>query len=88
MKTKNQEMSNQKEITIHCGKRTNSFEELKSLCEKHSNELKHQLDIPAQSKVTVVFWTESISELICIGTFEKDSSGEVVYKLDYSQTTL
>ena len=88
MKTKNQEMSNQKEITIHCGKKRNSFEVLKSLCEKHSNELKHQIDIPDQSPITVIFLTEDFPELICIGTFEKNSSGEVVYKLDYSQTTL
>lgn len=33
-------ISNKQELTIHCGKAPNSFEELKALCEQHANELK------------------------------------------------
>lgn len=81
-------ISNKQELTIHCGKTTNSFEELKALSEQHANELKLQLNIAAHEKATVTFWTEDFPELICIGTFEKDDSGETIFILDFSESTL
>ena len=81
-------ISNKQELTIHCGKTTNSFEELKALCEQHANELKLQLNISAHEKTIVTFWTEDFPELICIGTLEKDDSGETIFILDFSESTL
>lgn len=81
-------ISNKQELTIHCGKTTNSFEELKALCEQHANELKLQLNISAHEKTIVTFWTEDFPELICIGTFEKDDSGKTIFILDFSESTL
>lgn len=81
-------ISNKQELTIHCGKTMNSFEELKALCEQHANQLKLQLNISAHEKTIVTFWTEDVPELICIGTFEKDNSGETIFILDFSESTL
>lgn len=79
---------NEQELTIHCGKTTNSFEELRSLCEQHSNELKLQLNISAHEKVIVKFWTEDFPELICFGTFKKNDLGKTTFTLDFSESTL
>ena len=80
-------MLNKQELTIHCGKTTNSFEELKSLCEQQSNELKLRLNIPAHEKIIATFWTEDFPELICIGTFEKNELGDIIFTLDFSEST-
>lgn len=79
---------NKQELTIHCGKTTNSFEELKFICEQHSNELKHQLNVPAHEKIIVTFWTEDFPELICVGTFERNGLEEIIFTLDFSESTL
>lgn len=80
--------SNQQNLAIHCGKATDSFEKLKSICEKQANELKNKMDFSVQSEIVVPFWTEDFPELICTGTFYKNSLGEVVYELDFSESTL
>ena len=48
----------QEELSIKCGKVSDNFEDLKSICKKRSEDLKSQLNIPSQSTVTVTFWTE------------------------------
>lgn len=80
--------SNQQSLAIHCGKTTDSFEKLKSICEKQANELKTKMDFSVQSEIVVPFWTEDFPELICTGTFHKNSLGEIVYELDFSESTL
>lgn len=80
--------SNQQELAIHCGKTTDSIEKLQSICEKRANELKPQIDFSSQSEIIVPFWTEDFPELICTGTFSKNNLGEIVCKLDFSESTL
>ncbi len=75
-------------LSIKCGKTTNSFEDLRTLCEKEAGELLKTMDFPFQSTISVAFWTTDIPELICIGTFFKEESGRISYDLDFSQTTL
>lgn len=60
--------SNQ-ELSIKCGKTTNSFEELKLLCKKEADKLLKTIDVSSQSTISVAFWTVDIPELICIGNF-------------------
>ena len=79
--------SNQ-ELSIKCGKTTNSFEELKLLCKKEADKLLKTIDVSSQSTISVAFWTVDIPELICIGNFSKEKDGGVRYDLDFSQTTL
>uniref|UniRef100_A0AB33JFG1 Uncharacterized protein n=1 Tax=Prevotella sp. GTC17260 TaxID=3236796 RepID=A0AB33JFG1_9BACT len=75
-------------LSIKCGKTTNSFEELKTLCEKEADKLLKTMDFSIQSTISATFWTKDIPELICVGTFLKKESGEISYDLDFSQTTL
>lgn len=79
---------NQQELAIHCGKTTDSFEKLKSICEKQANELKTKITFATQSKIIVPFWTKDFLELICTGVFSKNNLGEIVYELDFSESTL
>lgn len=46
------------------------------------------MDFSVQSEIVVPFWTEDFPELICTGTFHKNSLGEIVYELDFSESTL
>ena len=75
-------------INVICGKNTDSFESLKAMCVEKSKELKSQIEIPIESSVEIAFWTDGIPELICNGDFRRNENGEVVYELDFSQTTL
>lgn len=79
---------NQENLAIHCGKTTDSYKKLESICEAKANEIKGKLDFSTQSEIEISFWTENFPELICVGTFSKNNLGEVVFELDYSQTTL
>ena len=79
---------NQQELAIHCGKTTDSFEKLKSICEKQADKLKTKITFSTQSEIVIPFWTKDFPELICTGIFSKNSLGEVVYKLDFSESTL
>ena len=76
------------ELSIKCGKVSDSLEVLKSICMEKSEELKAQINETNQSEVTVVFWTEDFPELICVAKFKKDNNGKVVYELDFSESTL
>lgn len=80
-------MKTNQQLSVHCGKANDSFEHLKMLCEQEAQKLK--IDIPVGETVQVPFWTASIpSEVIGVGFFRKDEQGNIVYKLDFSETTL
>lgn len=79
---------NQQELAVHCGKTTDSIEKLRSLCEEQADELKTKLTFSTQSEIAVAFWTKDFPELICSGIFRKNSHGEIVYELDFSESTL
>ena len=76
------------ELSIKCGKVTDSFEGLKSICLEKSEELKTKVELSNQSATTVTFWTEDFPELICVARFKKDDKGNIVYELDFSESTL
>lgn len=76
------------ELSIKCGKVSDSLEVLKSICMEKSEELKAQMKETNQSEVTVAFWTEDYPELICVAKFKKDNNGNIVYELDFSESTL
>lgn len=78
----------QEEIKVRCGKESDSLETLMELCNNKAEELKKTIDLQEQDEVTVSFWTEDFPELICVGTFRKIESGEIVYDLDDSESTL
>lgn len=78
---------NQK-YSIQCGKTTDNFEELETLCKKEAEKLSETMEIPSQSAITVTFWTTDFPELICVGSFYKDERNAVRYELDFSETTL
>lgn len=76
------------EISVKCGKTTDSLEMLQSICEKKAKDLQKTLNIPADESLAVVFWTEDTPELIGVGYFSKTQDGTVKYELDYSESTL
>lgn len=78
----------QKELSVKCGKTSDSFDNLMSICKKKSEELKCQLNVSTLSTVTVTFWTKDFPELIGVGYFKKNETEEIVYELDFSETTL
>lgn len=77
-----------KELSVKCGKVSDSFENLKSICKEKSEELKNQLKISSQSAAMVTFWTEDFPELIGVAHFKKNEREEIVYELNFSETTL
>ena len=76
------------DISIKCGKHTDSFEKLAILCKEEANKLSETIEISDLEVVSVPFWTAVIPELICIGRFSRDASGSIVYELDFSESTL
>lgn len=78
----------EKELSVHCGKLTDSFEKLQELCEKEAAKLAAKLDIASGTDVEVAFWTKDFPELIGIGRFSKKDDGSVTYDLDFSVATL
>mgnify|MGYP006382986537 CR=1 FL=1 len=76
------------ELSIKCGKVTDSLEVLKSICMEKSEELTTQVEVSNQSATTVAFWTEDFPELICVARFNKNDEGKIVYELDFSESTL
>lgn len=76
-------------ISIKLGKRTDSFEMLERLCKEEAEKLRATIELPDHGKVSVPFLTAyQFSELIGVAYFSKDKNGEVVYELDFSETTL
>jgi len=78
----------QDEISVHCGKVTDSMENLETLCHKEAEKLSTSLAIPEGGEVSVSFWTSDFPELICVGRFRKDEKGTIAYDLDFSESTL
>ena len=85
---KMEEMNLEKEMTVHCGKVTDSMEMLESLCREEAEKLLATLDVPEGRQVEVPFWTKDFPELIAVGKFSRDKSGKVIYELDFSQSTI
>ena len=79
---------NKLNISIECGKTTNSFEELQKLCLLEAEKLSKSIVISNQEEISVPFWTSDFPELICVGNFSRNESGSIMYKLDFSETTL
>ena len=65
-----------------------SFDTLKRLCKEKADALVKSFSDQEVEDVVVTFWTEGFPELICVAQFSKNENKEVVYNLDFSQTTL
>lgn len=75
-------------ISIECGKTTNTLEELKVLCQAEAENLLKSIDFVNKDSISVQFWTSDFPELICVGKFSKTENGSVKYDLDFSESTL
>ncbi|MCL1937044.1 MAG: hypothetical protein FWF52_01445 [Candidatus Azobacteroides sp.] len=76
------------DISIECGKTTDSFNKLEMLCKKEAKKLSETIEIPNLEVISVTFLTSDIPEVICVGGFSRSESGLIVYELDFSQSTL
>ncbi len=76
------------ELSVHCGKVTDSMENLEKQCKEEAGKLLASLNIPDGGEVSVPFWTSDFPELICVGRFRKDEKGTIAYDLDFSESTL
>jgi len=78
------------DLTIKCGKESDSFEKLEQLCNAEAEKLLTKLDVPNETVVEVPCWTAGFgfAELIGVEKFSKDEKGTIVYKLDISESTL
>lgn len=76
------------EYSINVGKVSDSFDTLKRLCKEKADALVKSFSDQEVEDVVVTFWTEDFPELICVAQFSKNENKEVVYNLDFSQTTL
>lgn len=85
MKKENQQ---KREISVHCGKVTDSFEKLEALCREEADRLSLTMDVPEGQTVSAAFWTGDFPELICVGTFRRKDDGMAGYDLDFSESTL
>ena len=83
-----QKSINMQDLQIKFGKHSDSFEYLKSLTEEKAKEISNSLIIENGNKKSVTFWTEDIPELIAVVNYEKNQNGDVIYVIDYLQTTL
>lgn len=81
---------NNEEFAIHCGKETDSFEKLEELCNAEAEKLLEKIHVPDGEVVDVPCWTAGLGfpELIGVQKFSKDENGNIVYKLDFSESTL
>jgi len=75
-------------ISIECGKTTDSFDKLKILCKEEAKKLSKTIEISNFEIISVPFWTSDIPELICEGSFSRNERVLIVYELDFSQSTL
>lgn len=76
-------------FSIQCGKTTDGFLKLQKLCAENAIELSKTIEIADQDKeVSVTFWTTDIPELIGVAYFQKSISGNLLNKIDFTQSTL
>jgi len=80
--------SNRTNISISCGKTTDSFEKLQKLCREEAEKLSTTITISNLEKISVPFWTSDFPELIGVAKFRRDKSGSILYDLSFSETTL
>jgi len=80
----------QNEITVRCGKTTDSMEKLERICKEEAEKLAKTIELTEGDAISVPFWAAEpgFPELICVGVFSKDENGNVVYELDFSGSTL
>ena len=76
------------DMTINCGKESDTMETLAELCRVEAAKVAATIDVPDGKIVAVPFWTSDFPELICVGKFRKEESGNVVFELDFSESTL
>ena len=76
------------EFSVSCGSIKDDLQQLKALCESEADKLVNNLSNEDASEWKIPFWTEDFPELICVGTFKKDTDGTIKYKLDFEQSTL
>ena len=62
-----EEMNLEKEMTVHCGKVTDSMVTLESLCREEAEKLLSTFDVPEVRQVVVPFLTKDFPELIAVG---------------------
>ena len=86
MKTSNP----QNEITVRCGKTMDSMEKRERICKEEAEKLAKTIELAEGDTISVPFWAAEPGslELICVGVFIKDENGNVVYELDFSESTL
>ena len=75
-------------MDVKIGKTTDSFEKLEMLCKCESDRLVIEFSNQGIEDIEVVFWTDDIPELICVAKFSKNENKELIYELDFSQSTL
>ena len=80
----------QNEITVRCGKTTDSMEKLERICMEEAEKLSKTIELPEGNAISVPFWASEpgFPELICVGKFSRNETGKVVYELDFSESTL
>ena len=76
------------ELTINCGKNSDSWEKLESLCNAEAEKLLQTIRI-TNDTLSVPCWTLSRrTELIGVMHFYKGENGVITYELDSSESTL
>lgn len=82
--------NHQSELSIHCGKNTDSMERLADICKEEADKLAETLKLAEGDVVSVPFWTlgPGFPELICTGIFKRNDNGKIVCDLDFSESVL
>ncbi len=73
-------------LSFSLGNLTNSVESLKQLCNDKSIELLKRIKLNDDNKIDVVFWCEH--ELLGVSHFTKDENGNLMFTLDFTDSTL
>ena len=76
------------ELVIECGKTTDDFNLLETLCKEKAEQLAQTIQISEQDTISIPFWTTDFPEMICVGLFYKNKNGEICFELDFSQSTM
>lgn len=77
-----------KVMSVNIGTTKDSYDELCKMCNDKSIEMLRSLDLSANAKVQVTFWTSDFPELIGVSTFNYNAAGYHTYSFDNSCTTL